>query len=156
MDLLRKRMSEMSDKDYDDEAYAKATNMTHKDNASGHGSDLYKLPNHPTFSQDSLASNPLQSGGVWSEGNGGWRDMGASKLDDTSFTPSEHNLRNMSPEDLQRYFNAVEVKVNEKGEPMNRTYDTGYGKVDVPDVVPLNLPNRMKMSRFTKLKDKLK
>jgi hypothetical protein len=141
MDLLRRRMSKMSDDDYDDEAYQKATNMTHKDNANGHGSDAYKLPNHPTFSQDSLASNPLQPGGVW---------------DERGFTPSEHNLRNMPPEHLQDYFNNVEHEVDETGRPKYTKYNTEYGQAEVPVVVPLNLPNNMRLSRFRELKDKLK
>lgn len=128
-DRFKRLMSKMSDADYDEAASQAATNMTYKDNAMGHGSDAYKLPNHPTFSQDSLASNPLQYGGVWK---------------DSTFTPSEHNLRNMPPEQLYNYFSGP-------------AEDVRYGGAGPEGLI---LPNSLKVSGkpypFGKLKSKLR
>lgn len=34
---------------------------------TGHGTDQFKKPNHPTFSQESQYSTPLQPGGTWTD-----------------------------------------------------------------------------------------
>lgn len=77
---------------YDIEKYHKESGDAA--NQSGHSPDAYKKPNHPTFSQESAYSNPLQSGGTWSQ--------------DGTFTPSSLNLKNMPSDEMQRYFNEVE------------------------------------------------
>ena len=66
--------------------------------ANGHFPDTYKKPNHPTFSdQSQYNGKDGYVGGKWTG-------------DDTSatFTPSESNLKNMPPADLQKYFNERE------------------------------------------------
>lgn len=57
----------------------------------GHGLDIYKKPNHPTFSNESKY-NGVQGniGGQWNENN--------------SFTPGETNLQNHTPMQLYNYF----------------------------------------------------
>jgi hypothetical protein len=66
--------------------------------ANGHLPDTFKKPNHPTFSDQSKYSTPQMPGGVWAPQQGGtW-----------SFTPTSHNLRMNSPEDLQQYWQKVE------------------------------------------------
>ena len=59
----------------------------------GHGPDTFKLPNHPTFSEESVHSTPEKSGGRWQQGD----------EDRWYFHPSEHNLKNKSPEELGEY-----------------------------------------------------
>ncbi len=76
--------------DYDMRAYYASLNQSTKD--AGHYPDNYKLPNHPTFSDQSIHSVPvIQQGGTW---------------DETGFTPGPANTKNL--EWLQRYFNDVE------------------------------------------------
>jgi hypothetical protein len=84
--------------------------------APGHLPDTFKRPNHPTFSEESMYHVPVvQAGGKWdSEG---------------TFKPSNQNLQNMPPSQLQEYFNEVE----------------GSDKLDIP-----------KNKRFTKVIDRLK
>lgn len=68
-----------------------------------HLPDTYKLPNHPTFSQDSMYHIPgIQEGGKWSEG----------KDKKWNFKPSDLNLQNMSAEHLQDYFNKADPEAN--------------------------------------------
>ena len=71
----------------------------------GHGSDIGKLPNHPTFSNESaydgllLANGQRANGGVWNTGN-------------KNYTPSNFQLSNMNQGDvnrLQKYFNENEA-----------------------------------------------
>lgn len=61
---------------------------------NGHGSDQYKKPNHPTFSDQSKYSSPEQMGGKWTE----------DKKGTVTFTPSEQNLKMMGEENLRKYF----------------------------------------------------
>lgn len=50
--------------------------------SSGHLTDKWKKPNHPTFSTDSKYSTPSNPGGTWTEGtNRSW-----------SFTPSKRQI----------------------------------------------------------------
>jgi hypothetical protein len=83
--------------DYDLKGFWK-DNQKFSDN--GHGSDTYKKPNHPTFSDQSKyhGVNGLE-GGQW---------------DEDSFTASPTNTIFRSPEELQDYFNKVEPNVNLK------------------------------------------
>lgn len=68
---------------------------------NGHGSDKYKKPNHPTFSdQSQYHGKEGNVGGKWAEKNG-----------KVSFTPSETNIRNMSAEELKYYFQKYEPGV---------------------------------------------
>jgi hypothetical protein len=61
---------------------------------NGHGSDLYKKPNHPTFSDQSIYHGADGAeGGTWGDG---------------TFTPSDHNLQMFSPGGLKRYFDQRE------------------------------------------------
>ncbi|MGE9959180.1 hypothetical protein [Cloacibacillus porcorum] len=66
---------------------------------NGHFTDEFKKPNHPTFSTESRYNGvDGYSGGVWS----------GDEADGVTFTPSEWNLKNMPPEEMQRYFGIAE------------------------------------------------
>ena len=70
---------------------------------NGHGSDVYKKPNHPTFSDESMyhgtpAGNGLRAwqGGKWIQNENG---------EYTGFAPSEQMLKTTQPaEKLDAYF----------------------------------------------------
>lgn len=65
--------------------------------ANGHGSDQFKKPNHPTFSDQSQYNGVAGNiGGTWGDG---------------TYTPSGTNLGYRSQEELQRYFNQVEPDI---------------------------------------------
>lgn len=65
---------------------------------NGHGSDEFKKPNHPTFSdQSKYHGSDGNEGGKWGKDG-----------DADTFMPSPTNLKNMSPEQLKRYFAKVE------------------------------------------------
>ena len=82
--------------DYDMRGAWKA-NVGQADN--GHFPDIYKKPNHPTFSVESQYHNPKTTpGGVWS----------ADAEGRLSFTPSPYNLQNMDANELRQYFFQVE------------------------------------------------
>ena len=67
--------------------------------ARGHGTDVFKKPNHPTFSDQSQYNlKDGYSGGHWTEQNG----------NTTGYQPSDTNLQFRSPEELQKYFHDVE------------------------------------------------
>jgi len=87
----------MDDPDYDYEAWQKAGSP--QDEATGHLPDTYKLPNHPTFSDESIHhGRDGNQGGHWSQQEDGSWD----------FAPGATNLQNHSREELQDYFNRVE------------------------------------------------
>ena len=66
---------------------------------NGHLSDRYKKPNHPTFSDESIYNGvDGYQGGQWS----------VDKSGSTVFTPSKHNLNNLSLEKLKQYFSQYE------------------------------------------------
>jgi hypothetical protein len=66
--------------------------------ANGHFTDQFKKPNHPTFSDQSQYSGAGgNQGGTW-----GGNDSAPT------FTPSATNLKNMSADALQGYFQRVE------------------------------------------------
>ena len=89
-------------------AYDPATKEAHLE-------DTYKLPNHPTFSDQSKYSIPgIQEGGKW-EG---------TDEEGFEFTPTEHNLRNMPAERMQKYFNQVESP-----EALNLPNDKKFSKI---------------------------
>lgn len=90
---LQGRDVSLDEQDYDLKGYYDSLKANPKE--SGHLPDDFKKPNHPTFSNQSKYHVPItQEGGEWSE--------------DGEFTPSEHNLKNMGSENLQKYFNEVE------------------------------------------------
>ena len=66
----------------------------------GHGSDIGKKPNHPTFSDESKHSTPEHPGGHW-------RDQGN---DDWSYVPSPQMMAEPehSPEEMAAYFKEAE------------------------------------------------
>jgi hypothetical protein len=80
---------------YDYDARGEFLAGQNRDNPTGHGTDTFKKPNHPTFSTNSRYHGADgHEGGVWTEMEGGrWR-----------FTPSPTNLRMTRPEALRRYF----------------------------------------------------
>ena len=77
--------------DYD---YEGARRSGLRPDSRGHLPDTYKLPNHITFSDDSVYSTEENPGGHWqSLGRGQW-----------AYEPSETVLRQHGPEALRRYF----------------------------------------------------
>ena len=89
--------------DYDVDSYNRAVKSGDIEDTmanGGHGPDTFKLPNHPTFSEESVHSTPEKSGGRWQQGD----------EDRWYFHPSEHNLKNKSPEELGEYFTNQEKK----------------------------------------------
>lgn len=84
--------------DYDLRGFWKSGAATSE---NGHGSDLFKKPNHPTFSNQSQYHTPETPGGNWTQ----------TPLGQTMFTPSPFNLKNMSAPELQQYFKEVEPGV---------------------------------------------
>ena len=64
----------------------------------GHLPDTYKLPNHMTFSDDSVYSTPEQQGGHWSRAaDGKW-----------VFWPSQYNMAQHPMRQMDSYFREVE------------------------------------------------
>jgi hypothetical protein len=65
---------------------------------AGHDYDSHKLPNHITFSNDSIYHTDETPGGQWSqEGDGKWH-----------FYPSDFNLKQHPAEELKKYFDEYE------------------------------------------------
>lgn len=96
----QKKFNPKDSEDYDMRGWYK-DNPGVNPNAPGvHYPDTYKKPNHPTFSMDSKYNGiDGQFGGVWGKEDG--KD---------TFTPSSHNLKNMTKDQLQDYFKRVEPK----------------------------------------------
>ena len=67
------------------------------DEETGHASDMFKKPNHPTFSTQSKYSNAEHEGGTWDQVEGKWR-----------FTPSPWVRSVWTKEALSDYFSKVE------------------------------------------------
>lgn len=87
-------------RDYD-YAVAGLAGMLAKDRSKGqHGSDIGKLPNHPTFSNQSVYSTPIYKGGVWSKVNG--QDI---------YTPSADMVKSGNTKGLAEYFSKYEPEV---------------------------------------------
>ncbi len=59
----------------------------------GHGTDKFKKPNHPTFSDESMYHGKAGMGGKWSEIGG-----------KTYFFASPDNLKYRTEKELQKYF----------------------------------------------------
>ena len=98
--------------DYD-YAIAGLAGLLARDRSKGqHGSDIGKLPNHPTFSDQSVYSTPNYRGGKWSEQNGQW-----------VFTPSQDMMRNNSIAGLAEYFSRYEPNIELKAPvPYNKNF----------------------------------
>jgi len=69
--------------------------------ANGHGSDQFKKPNHPTFSNESIYH------GVDGNYGGKWIDQGGKSY----FSPSDTNLVHYPKDALQGYFKTTEPDV---------------------------------------------
>lgn len=70
-----------------------------KPDARGHLNDTYKLPTHPTFSDESIHN------GEGGKAGGKWVDLGRGKWE---FHASPWNVQNMSKPQLKSYFDKVE------------------------------------------------
>ncbi len=82
--------------DYDMDSYKEK--YGEPDQSGGkHLTDEFKLPNHMTFSTDSVYSNDQRQGGVWKEEGGKWH-----------FYASPYNLYFHSTNELIDYFKRVE------------------------------------------------
>ena len=87
--------------DYDLRGYWKNNqNNYNGDKSTGHLTDEYKKPNHPTFSDQSIYSGINGNiGGKWS----------ATSDNKWSFTPSETTMKLWNKSDLQKYWDQVEA-----------------------------------------------
>ena len=66
--------------------------------ANGHGTDLFKKPNHPTFSNESMYHSPgIYEGGTWGKG---------------VFNATPHNVNMHGEEGLKNYFKTREKDIN--------------------------------------------
>lgn len=72
-----------------------------KNEVNGHGTDYFKKPYHPTFSNESKYSGKEYVGGKWSE-------------DGLSFSPSKSNLLFRTKEELKQYF----IEGTQYGDPL--------------------------------------
>lgn len=82
--------------DYDMDSYLREGGNFLK--AGCHYPDKYKLPNHITFSNESIYSNGDKIGGKWTKNNNTWR-----------FKPSKYNIMINGLENIKNYFLTVEV-----------------------------------------------
>lgn len=71
--------------------------------SQGHGVDLYKKPNHPTFSDESKYHGIL---GLFGE-----HLLGGRWNENDSFTPGPTNLQHHAPMQLYNYFEKIEPGV---------------------------------------------
>ena len=86
--------------DYDLESYISKYGDPGQAGTGKHLTDEFKLPNHMTFSNESIYSNPETQGGRWqSGGNDRW-----------AFTPSDFNLTRHDSKTLADYFHNYERK----------------------------------------------
>lgn len=69
----------------------------------GHMPDTYKLPNHMTFSEESIHSNPQTPGGRWE-----WMGHDERAHDLWNFRPTDYNLQQHPANEMERYFNRYE------------------------------------------------
>ena len=87
--------------DYDYGAYERAFNAKEVANANEHYSDIGKLPNHPTFSNESAYSTPEYPGGIWG------KDINGR----ATFTPSPQMINSGATDGLASYMQRVEPNV---------------------------------------------
>ena len=82
--------------DYDMAGYRKKYGEPNQ--AQGqHLTDEFKLPNHMTFSSESMYSSPEKTGGKWTQVDGKWH-----------FAPSPYNLQQHNAQQMQDYFKTRE------------------------------------------------
>ena len=80
--------------DYDVQGYWAAGE---RPDERGHGTDRFKKPNHPTFSDESIYHGTGGNfGGQWGDG---------------SFTPGRTNMEYFTPEEIMEYFKRYEPDV---------------------------------------------
>jgi hypothetical protein len=84
--------------DYDTLGYIAKYGMLPDQSKGEHLTDEFKMPNHMTFSDESMYSNPTTQGGNWKQGG---QDLWA-------YTPSEFNLKTTPLKDLMKYFQRIE------------------------------------------------
>ena len=87
--------------DYDYAGYRNAVAkglIKPKEGEEDHYPDTFKLPNHVTFSNESMYSNAKTPGGNWMETDKG----------EYYFHPSAHNLKNTPPDAMADYFKNYE------------------------------------------------
>jgi hypothetical protein len=73
-----------------------------QDEKTGHSTDMFKKPNHPTFSSESIYSGKNGfEGGKW----------GKTAEGQAEYTPSKTNLQYRDPNDLFMYFRQVEPNI---------------------------------------------
>lgn len=89
--MARGKMRDLED--YDLRGAWKAGQMR----GEGHGTDTYKKPNHPTFSNQSMYSTPQRRGGSWEQAGDQW-----------TYWASPENMRHRSMMTLADYFRRVE------------------------------------------------
>ena len=85
--------------DYDMQGYHNKYGYPSKTEGE-HYTDEFKLPNHPTFSNESMYSQGNMKGGSWQEGKG----------DNYNFIPSQQNIQNKGVDALTQYFQRYENK----------------------------------------------
>jgi hypothetical protein len=86
--------------DYDMRGFWAAANGDPKFADNGHAGDVFKKPNHPTFSDQSQYHGvDGYEGGTWGGGQNG---------EPWTFTPGRTNLETHGAEELQRYFDERE------------------------------------------------
>lgn len=91
--------------DYDVNGYWIATRGATDER--GHGTDQFKKPNHPTFSNESQYHPQFGGGGQWMQ----------SGSPQTYYQPSALNLMNYQRPELQQYFRQTEPEVMLLGAP---------------------------------------
>jgi hypothetical protein len=101
-----KRINQFEDaqygnRDYDYAVAGLAGLLANSRGEEMHGSDIGKLPNHPTFSKESIYSSPRYEGGSWVEKDGKW-----------SFIPSQDMMKSKNIQGLATYMNRFEPGVN--------------------------------------------
>ena len=98
--------------DYDMVGYTIANGLPDQRNGQ-HLTDTYKLPNHPTFSQDSMYSAPGQQGGQWKQ-LAPYKDMPQDRWDAApgryEFMPSPANSQFRTPNQLADYIQRYETR----------------------------------------------
>jgi len=98
------------DSGFDYDHYAQFKDLNGADpskDSRGHGTDKYKRPNHPTFSDQSVYSNPKTPGGKWSP-------------DGATYTPSDWMKSDKKRmEDLKGYMQSREPKTKLIDGPTN-------------------------------------
>lgn len=94
--IVRRRLPKKESNDYDYAGYR--AKYGEPDQSGGkHLTDEFKLPNHITFSKESVYNTPEKEGGDWKKVDGKW-----------NFYASPFNLKQHSAEELKAYFKKYE------------------------------------------------